>query len=60
MKTNLTPPILYGGSVSPSNARNIVEIAKFDGLLVGKASLSPEDYVNIVDACRHIEQYTEN
>jgi triosephosphate isomerase (TIM) len=43
-------PILYGGSVKPSNAAEILHIANVDGALVGGASLTAADFVPIVRA----------
>lgn len=37
-------PLLYGGSVNPSNIREIVSIAGVDGVLVGSASLDAEKF----------------
>ena len=42
--------ILYGGSVKPSNAREIFAIADVDGALVGGASLKAADFLPIVEA----------
>jgi triosephosphate isomerase (TIM) len=42
--------ILYGGSVKPSNAAEILHIANVDGALVGGASLTAADFVPIVRA----------
>jgi triosephosphate isomerase (TIM) len=42
--------ILYGGSVKPSNAREIFSIADVNGALVGGASLKATDFIPIVDA----------
>ena len=42
--------ILYGGSVKPSNAREIFAIADVDGALVGGASLKAADFLPIVKA----------
>lgn len=44
--------ILYGGSVKPSNAAEILALANVDGALVGGASLKAEDFLGIVDAAR--------
>lgn len=41
-------PILYGGSVGPLNAREIVEKGEADGLLVGHQSLNPEQFSQII------------
>ncbi len=40
--------ILYGGSVKPGNAPELMEQADVDGALVGGASLSADDFVRIV------------
>jgi triosephosphate isomerase len=42
--------ILYGGSVKPGNAAELVALADVDGALVGGASLDPSDFAAIVDA----------
>ena len=44
--------ILYGGSVKPANARELMSIADVDGALVGGASLKAEDFLAIVAAYR--------
>lgn len=40
--------ILYGGSVKPSNAKDILAIDDVDGALVGGASLKAEDFIEII------------
>jgi triosephosphate isomerase len=42
--------ILYGGSVKPANAAELMAQADIDGALVGGASLDPDDFAAIVDA----------
>jgi triosephosphate isomerase len=42
--------ILYGGSVKPENAAEILAIANVDGALVGGASLKAADFLRIVRA----------
>jgi triosephosphate isomerase (TIM) len=42
--------ILYGGSVKPSNAQEILSIANVDGALVGGASLKADDFLVIIRA----------
>lgn len=42
--------ILYGGSVKPSNAAEILKIADVDGALVGGASLKADDFAAIIRA----------
>lgn len=43
--------ILYGGSVKPSNAKEILALPDVGGALVGGASLKASDFIQIVDAC---------
>jgi len=43
--------LLYGGSVKPANAREILGIANVNGALVGGASLKAEDFLAIARAC---------
>jgi triosephosphate isomerase (TIM) len=42
--------ILYGGSVKPSNAAELMAVENVDGALVGGASLTAADFVPIVEA----------
>ena len=44
------PPVLYGGSVKPANAAEILALEGVDGVLVGSASLKPEDFAAIIEA----------
>jgi len=46
-----TIPLLYGGSVKPGNAAEILTIANVDGALVGGASLKAADFLGIARAC---------
>jgi triosephosphate isomerase (TIM) len=43
-------PILYGGSVKPDNAAELLAARGVDGLLVGGASLEPHDFARICEA----------
>ncbi|ASY62736.1 Triosephosphate isomerase [Sinorhizobium sojae CCBAU 05684] len=42
--------ILYGGSVKPSNAKELMGVANVDGALIGGASLKAEDFLAIYGA----------
>jgi triosephosphate isomerase (TIM) len=44
--------ILYGGSVKPSNAAELMAVANVDGALVGGASLKAEEFLGIAAAYR--------
>ena len=41
------PPVLYGGSVKPSNSKEILDLDDVDGVLIGGASLDVESYEQI-------------
>ena len=40
-------PLLYGGSVKPDNARELLKARDVDGVLVGGASLDPDSFAGI-------------
>jgi triosephosphate isomerase (TIM) len=42
--------VLYGGSVKPANARELLTLANVDGALVGGASLKADDFLGIAAA----------
>ena len=43
-----SPKILYGGSVSPQNIRDLKKINSLDGFLIGGASQNPKKFIDIV------------
>lgn len=49
-RTAATIPILYGGSVTRTNCRDIARISDVDGLFVGRAALDPAEFLAIADA----------
>ncbi len=46
----LRVPVLYGGSVNPGNAEELMAHGDIDGFLVGGASLKPDEFTTIVRA----------
>ncbi len=46
--------LLYGGSVKPSNAVELLGVANVDGALVGGASLKANDFLGIAEAYRSL------
>jgi triosephosphate isomerase len=44
--------VLYGGSVKPANAKELMRVDNVDGALVGGASLKAEDFLAIAGAYR--------
>lgn len=51
-----TTTLLYGGSVNPSNAAQLLSMPDIDGGLIGGASLIAEDFIQI---CQIANQLTE-
>ena len=45
-------PILYGASVKGTNAAQIMSIPNVDGVLVGGASLKPDDFIPIITSVK--------
>ena len=43
--------VLYGGSMNPENARDLMALADVDGGLIGGASLKAEDFWAIAQSC---------
>jgi triosephosphate isomerase (TIM) len=48
--------VIYGGSVTPANARSLMEQPEIDGALVGGASLKAADFIQIVQATAEVAQ----
>jgi triosephosphate isomerase len=42
------PPVLYGGSVNPGNAAELVGQKHIDGLFIGRSAWQPEGYIDIL------------
>ena len=42
--------VIYGGSVKPENAAELLSLPDVDGALVGGASLKPDPFMAIVNA----------
>lgn len=45
-------PLLYGGSVKPGNAADLLKAPEVDGVLVGGASLNPDSFQAIAEAAK--------
>jgi triosephosphate isomerase len=48
VKTRVSIPILYGGAVDPLNARALLADGEADGFLVGRQSLDPKNFLEII------------
>jgi len=44
----IVPEVVYGGSVKPTNAHDILSLDEVDGVLVGGASLDPRSFYAII------------
>ncbi|MEA3384771.1 MAG: triose-phosphate isomerase [Campylobacterota bacterium] len=49
LKKKFIKPLLYGGSVKPSNISDILDIPNVDGTLIGSASWNVEDFKTMID-----------
>jgi triosephosphate isomerase (TIM) len=54
VKQLLDVPVLYGGSVKPENAEELLGVPDVDGALVGGASLEPESFAAICETAARI------
>jgi triosephosphate isomerase len=50
IKRRLRVPVLYGGSVKPENADELLAQPNVDGALIGGASLDVESFAAICEA----------
>ena len=50
--TGETVQVIYGGSVTPVNAENILDQIEVDGVLVGSASINSDGFWGIAEKCR--------
>jgi triosephosphate isomerase len=48
--------VIYGGSVTPANARSLMEQDEIDGALVGGASLKADDFTKVAKAAAEVVQ----
>lgn len=49
-KASARVPVLYGGSVDPSNIRSLAGGSGVDGFLVGRASTDPDSFTGLIKA----------
>lgn len=42
------PPVLYGGSVNPGNAAELIACPHIDGLFIGRSAWAPDGYIDIL------------
>jgi len=42
------PPVLYGGSVNPQNAAELIGQPNVDGLFIGRSAWQADGYIDIL------------
>ncbi len=47
-------PIIYGGSVDINNSHDFLQGGKVDGLLVGRESLNPQNFIKILEIANNV------
>jgi len=47
---NISPIVIYGGSVNPDNCAELLKMPSIDGALPGGASLDPNKFAQIIKA----------
>lgn len=53
-KEGFSVPVLYGGSVSPRNTEEFLKEGHAEGLLIGRQSLDPKSFSEIIDIAESI------
>ena len=48
LKEKSPAPLLYGGSVKVTNAKEVLAVANVDGILVGSAALNADDFCSMI------------
>jgi len=56
LRKDIKAPLLYGGSVKPSNAKEILSIQNCDGLLIGTASWKAESFCEIIEISKKLAE----
>ncbi len=54
-ETSANVPILYGGSVKPTNAGAYLTVPEVNGLLIGGASLVADQFIDIVETAKKVK-----
>ena len=52
--TSISIPIIYGGSMKESNAKELLEMEHIHGGLIGGASLDASEFLNIYNIAEEI------
>lgn len=55
LKTKSQAPLLYGGSVKVTNAKDVLALHNVDGILVGSAALYAEHFCSMIEFAQELE-----
>ena len=55
LKEKSSAPLLYGGSVKVTNAKDVLALRNVDGILVGSAALYAQHFCAMVDFAQELE-----
>jgi triosephosphate isomerase len=55
LKEKSSSPLLYGGSVKVTNAKEVLSTTNVDGILVGSAALNVKDFSSMIQFAQEIE-----
>jgi triosephosphate isomerase len=56
LKQKSTAPLLYGGSVKVTNAKEVLALKNVDGILVGSAALCSKDFYTMCEYAQKLEK----
>lgn len=56
LKVKSTAPLLYGGSVNVTNAKDVLALNNVDGILVGSAALYAEHFCTMIEFAQELER----
>jgi triosephosphate isomerase len=58
LKSTCKAPLLYGGSVKVTNAKEVLALDGVDGILVGSAALYAEHFCNMIEFAQELDNNT--
>ncbi len=56
LREDIKAPLLYGGSVKPDNAKDILSVENCDGLLIGTASWDVDSFCKIINISKMLAE----
>ena len=56
LKKKSAAPLLYGGSVKVTNAKEVLCVENVDGILVGSAALNVKDFFSMIELAKEVQK----